>query len=197
MAKINLLPWRQAYREEKKREFVGIIVGVLAVAVFGAYLWVSSVQSAIENQNARNQLLTQEIAKLDSQVKEISEIKKVRDDLLARIKVITDLEGTRPVIVRYFDELARAIPDGVWVSLVERKGNVVTMEGIAESYNRIASFLRNLEASDWYASHNLISVDAAPDEGEDASVFKMTVETSAPAEMETSAEAVKSLGGAK
>lgn len=197
MAKINLLPWRQAYREEKKREFVGVIVGVLAVAVFGAYLWVSSVQSAIENQSARNQLLTQEIAKLDSQVKEISEIKKVRDDLLARIKVITDLEGTRPVIVRYFDELARAIPDGVWVSLVERKGNVVTMEGIAESYNRIASFLRNLEASDWYASHNLISVDAAPDEGEDASVFKMTVETSAPVEMETSAEAVKSLGGAK
>lgn len=193
MAKINLLPWRQVYREEKKREFVGVIVAVVAVALLGAYLWVSSVQSAIENQNTRNQLLTQEIAKLDAQVKEISEIKKVRDDLLARIKVITDLEGTRPVIVRYFDELARAIPDGVWVSMVERKGNVVTIEGVAESYNRIASFLRNLESSEWYASHNLISVDAAPDEGEDASIFKMTVETSAP--VDPSAEASKSAGG--
>jgi type IV pilus assembly protein PilN len=180
MAKINLLPWRQAYREEKKREFIGVIVGVALVAALGAYAWVSSVQSAIENQNLRNQMLNQEIAKLDAQVKEISEIKKVRDDLLARIKVITDLEGTRPVIVRYFDELARAIPDGVWISSAERKGKVVTIEGVAESYNRIASFLRNLEASDWYASHNLISVDAAPEEGEDASKFKMTVETSAP-----------------
>ncbi|WP_039915320.1 PilN domain-containing protein [Cellvibrio mixtus] len=195
MAKINLLPWRQVYREEKKREFLGIIAGVGLVAAFAAYLWVSSVQSAIENQNARNQLLDQEIKKLDAQVKEISEIKKVRDDLLARIKVITDLEGTRPVIVRYFDELARAIPDGVWVNSVERKGNVVTIAGVAESYNRVASFMRNLEASDWYASPNLSSVQAAQDEGEDASTFKMTVETSAP--VDPAAEAAKTAGGAK
>jgi len=195
MAKINLLPWRQVYREEKKREFLGIIFGVGLVAAFAAYLWVSSVQSAIENQNARNQLLNQEITKLDAQVKEISEIKKVRDDLLARIKVITDLEGTRPVIVRYFDELARAIPDGVWVSSVERKGNILTIEGVAESYNRVASFMRNLESSDWYASPSLSSVQAAPAEGEDASTFKMTVETSAP--VDPAAEAAKTAGGAK
>lgn len=195
MAKINLLPWRQAYREEKKREFIGIIAGIAVVAALGAYLWVSSVQSAIENQNARNRLLTQEISKLDAQVKEISEIKKTRDDLLARIKVITDLEGTRPVIVRYFDELARAIPDGVWIVSADRKGKVVTIEGVAESYNRIASFLRNLEASDWYSSHNLISVDAAPEEGEDASRFKMTVETSAP--VDESTEAAAKTGGKK
>ena len=195
MAKINLLPWRQVYREEKKREFLGIIFGVGLVAALGAYLWVSSVESAIENQNARNQLLNQEIAKLDAQVKEISEIKKVRDDLLARIKVITDLEGTRPVIVRYFDELARAIPDGVWITSVDRKGNVMTIEGVAESYNRVASFMRNLESSDWYASPNLSSVQAAPDEGEDASTFKMTVETSAP--VDPAAEADKAAGGYK
>ncbi len=195
MAKINLLPWRQVYREEKKREFLGIIAGVGLVAAFAAYLWVSSVQSAIENQNARNQLLNQEIKKLDAQVKEISEIKKVRDDLLARIKVITDLEGTRPVIVRYFDELARAIPDGVWVNSVERKGNVITIAGVAESYNRVASFMRNLESSDWYASPNLSSVQAAPNEGEDASTFKMTVETSAP--VDPAAEAAKTAGGKK
>ncbi len=195
MAKINLLPWREAYRQEKKREFLGVIAGVGLAAVFGAYVWVSSVQNAIENQNARNQMLKQEIAKLDAQVKEISEIKKVRDDLLARIKVITDLEGTRPVIVRYFDELARAIPDGVWLSSAQRVGKIVTIEGVAESYNRIASFLRNLESSDWYASHNLISVDAAPEEGEDASRFKMTVETSAPAEL--TADPAKPVGGAQ
>jgi type IV pilus assembly protein PilN len=195
MAKINLLPWRQAYREEKKREFIGIIIAIVMMALLGAYAWVASVQSAIEHQNARNQLLKQEIAKLDAQVKEISEIKKVRDDLLARIKVITDLEGTRPVIVRYFDEMVRAIPDGVWLTSIDRKGDLVTIEGVAESYNRIASFLRNLEASEWYASHNLISVDAAPDEGEDASVFKMTVQTSAP--VDPLSEAAQSAGGKK
>ncbi len=196
MAKINLLPWRQAYREEKKREFIGIIAAVFIVAALGAYSWISSVESAIENQGSRNRLLDQEIAKLDAQVKEISELKKVRDDLLARIKVIQDLEGTRPVIVRYFDDFARAIPDGVYVTLVDRKGTVVSIEGVAESYNRVASFMRNLDASDWFASPNLTSVTAAPEEGEQASMFKMTVQTSAP--VDPAAEAVgQTAGGAK
>jgi type IV pilus assembly protein PilN len=182
MAKINLLPWRQVYREEKKREFLGIIAGVAILAGLGAYSWVASVEAAIENQNSRNQLLNTEIAKLDAQVKEISEIKKVRDDLLARIKVITDLEGTRPVIVRYFDDFARAIPDGVFVTLVERKGNMISIEGVAESYNRVSSFMRNLDASDWFGVPSLTSVTAAPAEGEQASSFKMTVPTSVPAD---------------
>lgn len=193
MAKINLLPWRQAYREEKKREFIGIIAAVFIVAAIGAYAWVSSVESAIENQGARNRLLEQEITKLDAQVKEISELKKVRDDLLARIKVIQDLEGTRPVIVRYFDDFARAIPDGVYVTLVDRKGTVVSIEGVAESYNRVASFMRNLDSSDWFAAPNLTSVTAAPEEGEQASMFKMTVQTSAP--VDPAAEAASAQAG--
>jgi type IV pilus assembly protein PilN len=188
MAKINLLPWRQVYREEKKREFIGIIIGVGIATALVAYSWVASVDNAIENQAARNQLLTTEIAKLDLQVKEISEIKKVRDDLLARIKVITDLEGTRPVIVRYFDDFARAIPDGVYLERVERKGDTIFIEGIAESYNRVSSFMRNLDASDWFASPGLTSVTAAPAEGEQASMFKMTVKTSIPADQQPAEE---------
>ena len=189
MAKINLLPWRQVYREEKKREFLGIIAVVFAVAALGAYTWISSVEASIENQNSRNNLLEQEITKLEAQVKEISELKKVRDDLLARIKVIQDLEGTRPVIVRYFDDFVRAVPDGVYITLMDRKGTSITIEGVAESYNRVASFMRNLDASDWFASPNLTSVTAAPDEGEQASKFKMTVQTSAPADTATDATA--------
>jgi type IV pilus assembly protein PilN len=182
MAKINLLPWRQVYREEKKREFLGVIAIVFIAAALGAYTWVSSVEASIENQESRNRLLEQEIAKLDAQVKEISELKKIRDDLLARIKVIQDLEGTRPVIVRYFDDFARAIPDGVYITMMDKKGTAITIEGVAESYNRVASFMRNLDASDWFAAPNLTSVTAAPEEGEQASKFKMTVLTSAPVE---------------
>ena len=181
MAKINLLPWRQVYREEKKREFIGIIFGVGIVAALGAYTWIASVESAIENQNARNQMLKTEITLLDAQVKEISEIKKVRDDLLARIKVITDLEGTRPVIVRYFDDFVRAIPDGVFITRLERKGDVLSIDGVAESYNRVSSFMRNLNASDWFTSPGLTSVTASPEDGEQASSFKMTVKASVPA----------------
>ncbi len=180
MAKINLLPWREAYRKEKKEQFLAIIGGVVILSGLVAYLWVVSVQSSIENQQARNHLLETEIAALDKQVKEIADLKKVRDDLLARIKIIQDLQGTRPLIVRYFDDFARSIPDGVFVTMVARVGGVVSIEGIAESYNRVATFMRNLESSDWFAGPNLTSVIAVPAEGEQAQAFKMTVNTSAP-----------------
>jgi type IV pilus assembly protein PilN len=180
MAKINLLPWRQVYREEKKREFVTILFGVGLLSALCAYIWIASVESAIENQNSRNKLLQDEITKLEAQVKEIAEIKKIRADLLARIKVIQDLEGTRPVIVRYFDDFVRCIPDGVFITSMSKKGNTITLEGVAESYNRISAFMRKLDESDWFADAKLFSVAAAPAEGEQANSFRMSVTTSAP-----------------
>jgi type IV pilus assembly protein PilN len=182
MAKINLLPWREAYRKEKKDQFIAILIGVFIISALLAYVWISSVESAIDNQNSRNRLLETEIAALEKQVQEIAELKKVRDDLLTRIKVIQDLEGTRPVIVRYFDDLVRAVPDGVHLNSVVRTGDVISIEGIAESTNRVSSLMRNLDQSDWFASPNLTSVTAAPAEGEQANLFKMTVKTSAPQE---------------
>ncbi|MGM8226073.1 PilN domain-containing protein [Cellvibrio sp. ARAG 10.3] len=182
MAKINLLPWREAYRKEKKDQFIAVLIGVFIVSALLAYAWISSVEAAIDNQNSRNRLLETEIAALEKQVQEIAELKKVRDDLLTRIKVIQDLEGTRPVIVRYFDDLVRSVPDGVHLNSVVRTGDTISIEGIAESTNRVSSFMRNLDQSDWFASPNLTSVTAAPQQGEQANSFKMTVRTSAPQE---------------
>lgn len=183
MAKINLLPWREAYRKEKKEQFLVVLGGFFVFSALCAYLWIASVESSIENQMARNHLLETEIAVLEKQVQEINDLKKVRDDLLARIKIIQDLEGTRPLIVRYFDDFARSIPDGVFVTSVAREADLVSIEGVAESYNRVASFMRNLEASDWFAAPSLTSVTAAPSEGEQANSFKMTVHTSVPGDV--------------
>lgn len=182
MAKINLLPWREAYRQEKKKEFFVILAGVLVLSGFLAFLWVSNVQSAITEQNARNRLLNSEISALEKQVSEIEQLKERREELLARMRVIQDLEGTRPVIVRYFDDMVRAIPDGVYLNLMQREGESIRLEGIAESNNRVSSFMRNLDESDWFAAPNLRSVIAAPEQGEQANSFIMTVRTSAPAD---------------
>lgn len=197
MAKINLLPWREAYRKEKKDQFVAIIGGVVLLSGLIAYLWIASAESAIENQQARNRLLDSEIAVLDKQVKEIANLKKVRDDLLARIKIIQDLQGTRPLIVRYFDDFARSIPDGVFITSMTKQSTTVSIEGVAESYNRVATFMRNLDTSDWFAGANLTSVVAAPSEGEQAQSFKITVSTSVPSDADAKEQApnAKKTGG--
>jgi type IV pilus assembly protein PilN len=185
MARINLLPWREAYREAKKKEFF-VIIGAVAIATsFAAYLWVSQVQAAITDQTARNRLLTTEIAELDKKVDQIQVLRERREQLLARMRVIQDLEGTRPVIVRYFDDMVRAVPDGVFLNRMTREGNVIRLEGIAESNNRVSSFMRNLDQSDWFASPNLSSVTSAPAYGEQANSFIMSVRTSAPADLDS------------
>ena len=142
MAKINLLPWREAYRAEKKKEFVTLLGMVLIFAAVVAFGWDRVVNSQIDSQNSRNQLLKAEIAKLDKQVKEIDELTKRRQNLLDRIKVIQEVQGNRPEIVKIYDEFVRAVPDGVYFTEMERKGESISLVGFAKSNNVSEIFLK-------------------------------------------------------
>lgn len=177
MANINLLPWRVKEREKKKKDFIAIMFGVAIVTAVIAYLWIANANGKVDHQRQRNQMLKTEIATLESKVSELNDLQQRRQDLLALMKLIRDLEGTRSVIVHHFDELVRALPDGVYLTMVSREGELMSIEGFAESNNRVSSFMRNLDASEWYSEPNLASVDAAPQQGGQANAFSMTVKT--------------------
>jgi type IV pilus assembly protein PilN len=180
MAKINLLPWRDEYRREKQQEFLGVLAAVGVITALAVYLWISAINGAIESQEQRNKLLTQEIQALEQHVKEIDQLKKRRAELLARMKVIQGLQGERPVIVRYFDELVRAVPEGVYLRTLKRSGDKIDVTGITESNVRVSAFMRNLDASEWFANPNLRSVKSAPQYGDQASEFTMSFATTKP-----------------
>jgi type IV pilus assembly protein PilN len=180
MARINLLPWRDEQRQEKKKEFFTVIGGVCILGVLCGYIWVSGVQSSIDNQNSRNARLKEEIAVLQKQVDEIKNLKQRRSELLARMNVIQNLEGTRPVIVRYFDELVRAIPEGLWIVNLQRTGETINIQGIGESTQRVSTLMRNLDGSEWFQDANVSSLDASPADGEQAQKFNITVKTAVP-----------------
>lgn len=175
MAKINLLPWREAYRTEKKKEFLSLMVVVLVVAVLAAFGWDRVVNNQIESQNSRNQLLKVEIAKLDKQVAEIRELKARRQDLLDRMQVIQELQGNRPEIVKIYDEFVRAVPDGVYFTQMIRKGSQISLVGFAESNNRVSALMRRLDASYKFSEPNLTKVQDNDVLGEDGSQFEMRV----------------------
>ena len=178
MAKINLLPWRQEYRAQKQKEFQQVAVLVVIAAGFCTFLWMKTVDGQIANQNERNQLLQTEIATLDKQVREIKDLKKRRQELIDRMRVIQELQGNRPLSVRYFDEMVSAAPEGLWLTSLKRAGKTVQIAGVAESNNRVSSFMRNLDQSEWYQSPNLTGVTAKPEFGEQSSAFQMTVDVS-------------------
>jgi type IV pilus assembly protein PilN len=184
MANINLLPWREELRQEKKKEYLTQL-GLLAVLIgFVCFLWVRSVDASIEDQKTRNRLLQTEITALNQKVEQIKELKKQKKELEDRMRVIRDLEGRRSVIVHYFDEFAKRIPDGVSFSSLSRSGNTFSIEGVGESNQRIAALMRSLDNSNWFSDPNLKSVVAAPEAGEQAQRFTMTLSATVPDEGE-------------
>ncbi|MFD1215752.1 MULTISPECIES: PilN domain-containing protein [Microbulbifer] len=178
MAKINLLPWRQEYRAQKQKEFQQVAVLVVIAAAFSVFMWMKFVDTQVANQNERNQLLQTEINALNKQVREIKDLKKRRQELIDRMRVIQELQGNRPLSVRYFDEMVRAAPEGLWLTNLKRTGKSVKISGVAESNNRVSSFMRSLDQSEWFQSPNLTGVTAKPEFGEQASAFEMTVNVS-------------------
>ncbi|MBB5213078.1 PilN domain-containing protein [Microbulbifer hydrolyticus] len=178
MAKINLLPWRQEYRAQKQKEFQQVAGLVVIAACVSVFMWMKTVDAQIANQNERNQLLNTEITALNKQVREIKNLKKRRQELIDRMRVIQELQGNRPLSVRYFDDMVRAAPEGLWLTNLKRSGKTLKISGVAESNNRVSSFMRSLDQSEWYESPNLTGVTAKPEFGEQASAFEMTVRVS-------------------
>lgn len=181
MARINLLPWREQLREERKQRFLVILGAVLLASGALIFLGDQYFNSAIENQNARNDFLRKEIAVLDARIKEISELKTRRQQLLERMKIIQDLQGNRPIIGRVFDQLVRTLPDGVYYTGLKMNGKSIAIAGAAESNNRVSNLMRNLDASEWLTAPNLTEVKAITQGALDqANVFQLTVQQTQP-----------------
>ena len=181
MARINLLPWREQLREERKKQFLSILVLIVIVAGLLIFLGDRSLNGKINDQNARNAFLQKEIQLLDGRIKEIEELQARRTQLLDRMKIIQDLQGNRPIIVRVFDELVRTLSDGVHFTAVNMKGSVVSIKGGAESNSRVSNLMRQMDASDWLAEPNLTAVKAVTQGAlEQANEFEMSVRQTEP-----------------
>lgn len=177
MAHINLLPWREWERERKKKEFLTNMVAVLVLGGVLVFVGGWMLDSSIDSQNDRNQFMKTKIAALDAKIVEIQALQKEKKELLARMQVIQDLQGNRPVIVRVFDEMVRTLSKGVHYRSLEFKGKDFKVEGTAESNNRISALMRNLDDSGWFDAPNLRSIkeDTKNDSyGSQASTFDLT-----------------------
>jgi type IV pilus assembly protein PilN len=149
MPRINLVPWREAERKRKRQEFgVGAIAALMFAALIAfAVNW--QMQSAIDEQMTRNQYLTDQIAELDKQIAEILDLEQQKARLQARITVIEQLELSRPEIVHVFDQLVRTTPDGIYLTSVKQTDRKVELKGVAQSSTRVASYMRNIDGSEW------------------------------------------------
>jgi len=150
MARINLLPWRDALREKRKKQFIAVCIGVAVIGVLAVALTWFYYDHKLQDQAQANQLITNTNQNLDVQLKSLDGLENQRNAIIERMKLIQGLQGQRPVAVRLVDEMVRVIPSNLYITKFSRVGDKFTIEGKAESPNTVAEFLRSLEASAWY-----------------------------------------------
>lgn len=182
MARINLLPWREERRKLRQQEFY-ILLGASAVAavlVVLAALWY--IGSQIDVQTQRNATLEREIKALDAQIKEIEELDRQRDRLLARKEIIEQLQGTRSQMVHLFDELVRTLPDGIQLRGIKQTGTTLAIDGVAQSNARVSAYMRRLDASPWLKSSEVGRIEAKNEDKAVPFVFSLRVTLTSPEE---------------
>lgn len=178
--RINLLPHRQMRRAAQQRLFALLAVLVAGVAVAG----VAGVQAQLHNaksvQEQRNAFLKDEIAKLDKQIDEIKTLKEKTQDLLSRKNVVESLQVDRSGAVLLFDDLARRLPDGLYLKTVKQAGDSLALTGVAQSSARVSSFMRALDETELLQDPVLVEVKAVQAGKVKANEFSLTVKFTKP-----------------
>ncbi len=178
MAGLNLLPWRDKERELKKKQFFALLGASVALAGLIVFAGHTYMRNAVSYQESRNQLLNDEIANLDKQIEQIKKLDATKQALLDRMQIIETLQSTRPAIVHLFDEMATALPQGMYLEALKQSDTVVHVEGKAESNARVSTYMDSLDASQWLNSSNLNIISVARQDGRPTPLrdFKLDVQ---------------------
>lgn len=182
MAHINLLPWREALRKERKRQFSVMAGGSVILTLLMLVYIHFHVNQLIKEQSNRNSFLEGKIAEVEKKIIEIQTLETDKQNLLARMKIIQQLQSSRPEIVHLYQELAQTIPDGVYLTRLDVAGSALKIEGVAESNANVSAFMRNLDSSTWIAKPSLEVIDSSKSEYLGMSWFSMRATQIRPSE---------------
>ncbi len=162
MILINLLPHREAARKRRREAYQATMVAsaMLGLLIAGLIYW--WFQMMISDQQGRNAFLKREIAVLEGQIKEIATLEGEITALRARQKAVEDLQSDRNLPVHLLNELVKQLPDGVYITSLKQEGEMVTMQGMAQSNERVSEMLRNFtDNTPWFSKPELIEIVAA------------------------------------
>ena len=159
MHRINLLPWRDEERKERKLKFMVALGGAAIGACLTAFVGYLMMDSMVSAQEARNERLKAEIAELDKQIEKINSLEADKARFIARMEVIEKLQRSRPEIVHIFDEITKQLPDGVYLTAITQSGGRLKFEGVAQSSTRVSAFMRNIDGSSYLKDPELEVVE--------------------------------------
>ena len=180
MVRINLLPHRQIRRAERQRQFNLMLVATVVAAGLLAFMIQTVIGSRISAQESRNAGLSTAIAQLDKEIVEIKDLKQQISSVLERKEIVEKLQNDRSQAVILLDEIARQLPEGLYLRSIKQQGNQIELDGVADTNARVATLVRNLFSSKWMESPRLIEIKAVTVNNQRQNQFKLSVNLKAP-----------------
>jgi type IV pilus assembly protein PilN len=160
MIRVNLLPHREGKRKARREQFYAVsgLIAVLAALIW--FLGYGIINGYISTQDNKNAFLKTQIADLDKDIDEIKRLKEQTDSLLSRKRVIEALQANRAETVHLFNEMARQVPDGVYIKSIKQEKDQIHISGYAQTNSRVSALMRNLEASPLLERPDLVEIKA-------------------------------------
>ena len=176
MARINLLPWRALLREKRRKRFLMVLMVLTLLAVSGLFAADHFIDTLVEQQLERNDLIRSATFQLDGRAEQIDQLKVRREQVLERMQTIGALQSSRSSSGIILEQLARSLPEGVYFTDVKMTEGSIVITGVAQTNNLVAQLMRNLDASHWLEAPELNDVKADPAHvGGQERLFQMTV----------------------
>jgi type IV pilus assembly protein PilN len=176
VAYINLLPWREAAEKARQKEYFTLLTLVAVVALFIVFSVNQFYQMRIDGQNARNEFLQNEIQVLDLRIAKIKSLNKKKKELKKRTSVVEQLQRSRNVVTQVLDEIAKVVPNGIYLTRLKKQDNRLNIVGKSESNNHLANMIREIERSDLFEDAILESITSNDAKSKLLSDFKMRVQ---------------------
>ncbi|WP_455379937.1 PilN domain-containing protein [Acidihalobacter prosperus] len=180
MAHINLLPWRAEVRKQKQQEFLVLAVLVALAGFFVIFLAHSYMENLIDYQQSRNRYLQNEIVFLNHKIQKIKKLDATKKALLNRMKIIEELQASRPGVVHLFNQLVTTEPPGLYLTHFVQKHQQIKLSGRADSNARVSAYMRRLDHSPWFQNAKLVLIVTKSTSIGKVSDFHLTVEQAMP-----------------
>src|SRR6266403_1752547 len=125
----------------------GLVLGALVLGFF-YYTW----QKQLNEENARIKVLTAQKADLEQTKLQVEAFEKQKVVLQQRVATIEQLQRDRTGGQELLDMVANTVSrtENLWLTVMVRKGNVLSMEGTSASVNAVANFITALKRSGYF-----------------------------------------------
>lgn len=146
MTQINLLPWREAQREEQKKQFlieIGISAAITLAIVFVIHMALQGRMSYRQSKVTFLQTgIQQQTTQLDTLKENKEEVIKLYDQLL----FLTDLKQSNFDQINFYNKLIQLTPENVILLKLVTDNRQFVVDGLAKSNLEITQFSKNLSA---------------------------------------------------